>query len=1120
MNGKWFHLIWELGVKGISIVISCSSFWIRFAAIAQPPTLSIEVVPDGSLGVNSSQIRSQDAQNRTLTVQGGLQQGDNVFHSFEQFSITEGQTVIFPPMMQENIFTRVTGTQASSLEGNLEVEGNANFFLLNPNGIFFGPAASVDLNGAFVASTAASYVFDSGSFSAVDPQEPPLLTISDSIGFQFGNTPQPIQLNRANLRLPDDRPFALLGGEVDLNGAMVRTPGGRAGVGGLSAAGIVTLNFGPIPLTDFLTFPEGIERADIFLQGMSNLDLFGEGDGEATLFARNLVLEGSTIETGISANMGLQGARAGDIRINATGDVRLIDDAIVRNEPRENSIGGGGNIFIVAENLTVQNSLITTDTFNTTGDAGTIEITVSNQVLVEASGTPSQAPRISSTNQDGTQGNAGEVRITADTVVTRRGGSIFVESRGAGDAGDILINARDVMLDDSDTPFTRSGGLFSTIEGTSLLPSTGGDIIINTEQLTVRNGALVSADILGNGLGGNIVVNAIDTVTLSGRGSERFATQLTAAIREGGSGTGGDITVRANTLTIENGADITVSTEGTGNGGKLVVEADQVELQGTFDGIPSRILAQVDESGVGRGGNVEIETARLTVSDGGQISATTLGQGNAGNIEIIATDSINLNGSTPILTTALAAMLDFNEDGPSGTIPSGMFSTVLPGARGNGGDIVASTQTLTMEDGAQIAANTDGAGRAGDITLVVAAQATLSGENTSLQVNTFGTDPGGDISGGDIFLQAQNLSLSDRAQIVGDTSGSGNAGDIDLVVTEQVMLKGRGTSISADTEPGSTGQGGTITIDSQLISLVDGAGIEVGSEGFGQGGNLELVADDLILENSFISAVTSGSQGGNVVLTIQDFIILLDNGFISTEAGTAEAGGNGGDITIDGELILAQGNSDIIANAFTGNGGNITIVTSGLFGFTLANTNTPFTNTTNDITASSQFGVSSIPNVSTTIDPSQGLTPLATNLVDLSQLIAQDLCATNAANSFTVTGRGGLLPSSREALSLQATWEDSSWLHRTPISHVLRPHTQAKAPTIEQYEISQQPSYQNVNASSVNRFGNNGEPPGQSGDRMVEAQGWGRDSQGNVILMARSIGVSPSPVQAQVMGCN
>jgi filamentous hemagglutinin family protein len=134
-------------------------------------------------------------------INGGATRGTNLFHSFQEFNVSEGRSAYFTnPAGIENILTRVTGTNPSNILGTLGVSGgNANLFLINPNGIIFGPNARLDVGGSFVASTASSIKFADGTeFSAVNPSAPPLLTISVPIGLQFNGTEGDIVVQDSN----------------------------------------------------------------------------------------------------------------------------------------------------------------------------------------------------------------------------------------------------------------------------------------------------------------------------------------------------------------------------------------------------------------------------------------------------------------------------------------------------------------------------------------------------------------------------------------------------------------------------------------------------------------------------------------------------------------------------------------------------------------------------------------------------------------------------------------------------------------------------------------------------------------------------------------------------------
>jgi len=92
---------------------------------------------------------------------------------------------------------RPRGNNLSQIFGTLGVDGGANLWLLNPNGIVFGENSALDLNGSFFATTADSYVFENEfAYSASNPQVPPILTIDIPTGIQFGSKAESI-VNRS-----------------------------------------------------------------------------------------------------------------------------------------------------------------------------------------------------------------------------------------------------------------------------------------------------------------------------------------------------------------------------------------------------------------------------------------------------------------------------------------------------------------------------------------------------------------------------------------------------------------------------------------------------------------------------------------------------------------------------------------------------------------------------------------------------------------------------------------------------------------------------------------------------------------------------------------------------------
>ncbi|MGK7945617.1 MAG: filamentous hemagglutinin N-terminal domain-containing protein [Microcystaceae cyanobacterium] len=183
--------------KQLTIGLLSSCLWSLSTSVIQA-----QIIPDNTLGAEASIVNQ--INDKLQQIDGGAVRGGNLFHSFQEFSIQEGNSAYFTnPTGIFNILTRVTGDNPSQIFGTLGVDGGANLYLINPNGIIFGANAQLDISGSFYASTSPSLILPDGSlFSATNPQAPPLLTVTATapIGFVLEGQTGDI-INQGNLQV-------------------------------------------------------------------------------------------------------------------------------------------------------------------------------------------------------------------------------------------------------------------------------------------------------------------------------------------------------------------------------------------------------------------------------------------------------------------------------------------------------------------------------------------------------------------------------------------------------------------------------------------------------------------------------------------------------------------------------------------------------------------------------------------------------------------------------------------------------------------------------------------------------------------------------------------------------
>ncbi|NET56795.1 MAG: filamentous hemagglutinin N-terminal domain-containing protein [Symploca sp. SIO2E6] len=386
--------------------------WLASSLILGCPLLVFpargQITPDTTLGTLVNGVTT-GCNAATCTITGGVTSGNNLFHSFSEFSLLTGNQAAFNNATAiENIFARVTGTSISNIDGIISANGTSNLFLLNPNGMIFGSNAQLNIGGSFLATTASEVVFSDGVFSATNPGNS-VLSINVPLGVQFGSAPGSIT-NRSQatsngqtvgLAVPSGKTLTLLGGDLNLEGGYLTAPQGTIELGSVGDNSSVNLTLNGDNLS--LDYAGVQNFQDINLSQQAIVSTSG-GSG-INIQARQLqVTQGSQIATDTdSANP------AGNLQVNTT-SLRM-DNGFITGTA---TLGTAGNITIRMENAILRNNSQISTTGGGTGDGGNITITGKNLdpadflTLLENSDITSNA----------FQGNGGRISINVRGLFT------------------------------------------------------------------------------------------------------------------------------------------------------------------------------------------------------------------------------------------------------------------------------------------------------------------------------------------------------------------------------------------------------------------------------------------------------------------------------------------------------------------------------------------------------------------------------------------------------------------------------------------------------------------------------------------------------------------------------
>ncbi len=809
-----------------------------------------------------------------------------------------------------------------------------------------------------------------------------------------GSSLAEVVLGLKGLTVPVGETLSVIGGDIELTSVQfpdlptvasrLQAPGGRVNIVGVASAGEAVLSVSGIEVDTFdqlgrigvgegsLISVSGDRGGTVVIRGGSL------ATGEGSLILSNTLSSMSGAAIGIDIHVTddllisgsiLQSATAGDgdagnVLVSAGRDASLVNALI--DTRSFTFLGRGGATTLVAPDLTLDNTVIDASTTGT-GQGGTVTIqgerfVAENETLITSAPFSSGmggAISIETTesivfrggsdilngpvelDEPAELGDAGDVSIRSPVVQLTGEGFISTNTNGAGNGGDISIEADRLTIDGgfglTSTGAAGQGGNMTIVAAES--------VVISSESDSVRSG--ISTGTLGDGNAGHITITS-RVVVLDRANISAFTSDV---ILPNNNGNAGDILIDVDELTLRNDAIISGGTNGettAGAGGSVTILARKgVDIDGDFSAILNGV-----ESSQGAG-SITIRTPRLAVTGGGLIESNTFGAGSGGIIDIEVVD-LHLQGG-------------------------GGISSLTTGS-GRGGIIVVSASGSISIQGTGVEGESSG----------IATISSSTGTAGSVQMRTplFSMDQGvisaGTLDVGaasDIVVETDELRMTNGALIDSSTLGTGSAGSVTIRGLGGVGSVARAirlTNSTLRTRATSDGTGGNIQINAADVTL-DRATISATTSGIGNAGNITVAdVDTFQSDNSTVTTEAMQADGGNIQVTAQTMIRLRDSEITATVGGGDQT--VGGNITTNSEFVILE-NSRIVANAFEGRGGNIQIAAEAF----LADANSA-------VSASAALGVDGMVSIDTFNELSETVTPLPGNFEGATTLL-RERCA-------------------------------------------------------------------------------------------------------------------------------
>ncbi|MCW1925192.1 filamentous hemagglutinin N-terminal domain-containing protein [Luteolibacter arcticus] len=836
----------------------------------------------------------------------GTTAGKNLFHSFDQFSLDSGYSATFTgPAGLKNVIARVTGGHTSQINGAIlsDIQG-ADVYLINPSGIMFGQGASVNVKGAFTATTADYLSFCDPKTGAelcrFWASRDRALTLSCAAPSRFGflpsTSPGAIEFRLANYGTGSafsQNSFSAVGKSIEAIDSRFRR-GTDVSLQALNC-GEVALNGTIHPIGAQHPQAGDITFSHVFVSNASGSTLSLRAGG-------NLKIHSDSVFTAGSGD----GSKPGGVFLQSGGDISISDSEIAYAH-RGSDLAGRVEVT-AGGNLTLEDSSTISSFIEGLGSGPKINLSAGSDLLIQGG---------SAVISDASSGaTGGDISICAAGRIHLSGSGSVVSFAGDSRGGDIHVDARKGLW------LSDSGLLQSSATG----DATGGDLIIESGGTTRIEGFSLIQSFAGPFAQGGLIDLKTKHLWIDGpqqavNAKEDRSVGLESVIdaKPGNAppndnvpspGKGGKILVHASgDISISNSGGIFSSTNGPGTSGSIQVTSSSLKITGGRNYLPGEeairprnffitgISNKSSPNSTGDVGAIDVQVdGEIRLLRGGFIDATTFSDSDSGDVTVTAKSiEAHRGGSDYFTGIGAGTVADDDEETDNG---------------GRGANVKVNAGSIRLLNGAQITASSRGSGDAGSVRVNVR-QLYASGVGTEtpflftgesgIAAATIGAGSG---TGGDVYVSGRNIRILNGASISStNRSPAPNGGFAGSVILDPTRLIVDGGRIEVSSAAGNAGE---LRIEGG--SLLDFRNAEIVAEADNEGGDIVISkAWNVLLDHSRVSANAERGDGGSIQIGSASF---LSNQSTVTASSQFAADGQ---VSIDSQAALsgAEGQLEI-----------------------------------------------------------------------------------------------------------------------------------------------------------------------------------------------------------------